>query len=702
MLTAIPSSNIIRRTKEKVLIKDSTSINIESSTKGTINRNQPLFTQPKWPKIMLLCITSLVASLYFLNFDFNILLTYILPPKPEVPAYASDKLDTSEASNKDEFLGINFPYFGFNVTRDIEAISQKQYDSNNEKFTDYTSKFSILRIRANKIEYLTWKPVLTSTLTSTHNIEYEEKYPYQPYDRHARMSLTFLRNYWYPSLMHLQSKLRLEQSSRVSNNNDKEPSIIIPLNLFSSAIDVWEAWIGPLSQAGRKKSENKNKNSNFENSIFFSYCMPQGYLYNSTKYHSYLIPRYYTDPRKFFGFRGNGDYTLTDYYERDGDTHTNMLKFFDKFAWENRGNKAVFRGSLTNPWRYELFKIFNDNQKYYERFHLIKKYKKKKTNNDNNDDDGDDNHVQDENNEKNNRNRRRSRRSKRRRRTLHPDSVSNNNDDSNEKNNIDEKNGNEFLVQQNVSYITKYDLADYMDISLTNQGQEPQFENLDIFRSYIINTPILHRVMPTKELVSEIFDFIKEIPQKFANALTFEEQIEKFKYVIHIDGWTCAGRLQKYLTAGFVVIWLRDDEFTPDYHFIEDWYLNLKPYVHYVPVQWGNNNYRIKPQLDITNEKDIKEMQEIVATMAQRFEKKIDALVKVIKYLQDNDDIAKRIALNAREYMRKQYTRGMINERIFDVFDHLPIRDAKNDGIEQFLQNSPLATDWKLLTFLEQ
>ena len=44
---------------------------------------------------------------------------------------------------------------------------------------------------------------------------------------------------------------------------------------------------------------------------------------------------------------------------------------------------------------------------------------------------------------------------------------------------------------------------------------------------------------------------------------------------------------------------------------IVDWYLNLKPYEHYVHLQWGNNDFRIKPQLDVTNENDLKEIQEI-------------------------------------------------------------------------------------------
>ena len=70
--------------------------------------------------------------------------------------------------------------------------------------------------------------------------------------------------------------------------------------------------------------------------------------------------------------------------------------------------------------------------------------------------------------------------------------------------------------------------------------------------------------------------------------------------------------------------------------------------------------------------------------------------------MQDNDDVAKQIAFNARKFMKQQYTRKMINERIFDVLDHLPIRDANDDGIDHFLHHSPLAKDWKFSTLLNQ
>ena len=613
MWSAFRFDNTLRRTKEK----NSTSLNIRFASRNIFNHNRnPLFIQRKWRKTILICITLLAASLYLVaNVDF-----YILVQKKY--EFFTNEFEFGETSIKDKVLGIEFPHFGFNVSRDIEAISKRQYESKNKQFTNYTAKFALLRIRPSKIEYLIWKPVdVLKSKVPGGGSEFETKYRYQSYDRHSRMSLAVVRHYWYPALLKLQNKLQYQQSVRIGNTNNKEPSIIIPLNLFSSAVDVWEPWIKQLSHAAGAQNNN-----NEENSIFFSYCIPHGYLYNATKYHSYLIPRYYTDPPNYFGHFGDGHfrYNFTGKYERH--SQPRMLNLFEKFSWKNRTNKAIFRGSLTNPWRYELFKIFHDNQKFYQR-------------------------------------------------------------------NIN---------LSDFNYATKYNLADYMDVSLTQNGKELQFDSLNEFNTYIINTPILHRVMPTKQLVSELFHVFKDNPDKYVNSLSLEQQMEKFKYVIHIDGWTCAARLPKYFTAGFVVIWLRDDKYTPQYQFIEDWYLNLKPYEHYVPVQWGNNDFRIKPQLDVTNENDLKEMEEIVSTMPSRFEKNIDALVEAIKYLQDNDDIAKQIALNARKFMKQQYTRKMINERIFDVFDHLPIRDANDDGIDHFLQNSPLAKDWKLSTFLHQ
>ena len=107
--------------------------------------------------------------------------------------------------------------------------------------------------------------------------------------------------------------------------------------------------------------------------------------------------------------------------------------------------------TLTNPWRYELLKIFKDNQHFYGNLKLKSPY----------------------------------------------------------------------MYNVTHKYVTKYNLGEYMDVSLTALGTSTHFKSLDKFNEFLQTKPTIHHVLPTKQLANEILHFIQDDIQAVGASLTF-------------------------------------------------------------------------------------------------------------------------------------------------------------------------------------
>lgn len=119
------------------------------------------------------------------------------------------------------------------------------------------------------------------------------------------------------------------------------------------------------------------------------------------------------------------------------------------------------------------------------------------------------------------------------------------------------------------------------------------------------------------------------------NIMSFEEQI-KYKYILHIDGFTAAWRLSKYMLSYSVILKV-------DSPWVEHFYNDLKPWVHYIPIK-----------SDLSD------------------------LIQRIAWCRENDDICETIAKNAFQYVIENITK----EKMLDYIENV-IKNEK-DNFDSF------------------
>ena len=458
-----------------------------------------------------------------------------------------------------DYLEIN-NYYDFNTFVDINTISQ----------TENMHKFIFLRITRMNVSYLTYLPK---------NRPSEERFrviflgKYMPNDQHTRECLKGIKLQWKKAFRQIMNTLTNQQS------------IIIPINTFSSANEIYEKQLSYLTN----------------NSIMFSYCSTYDYLLNINKYHTILLPRYYTDPFEYFEMK---DSLLS----RNGNNINDRKKPI-----------AVFRGALTNGFRFELWKIC-----YFfgAKYNLDKYLDVKLTN-------------------------------------IVDDDLEN--------------------------YLIKPVIDKYRNCCIVEKKAEAEAEaeaevpndNGRDEKSSVSSVGNVSNVSDETLLRKDIGEYY-----------SFDDQIDNFQFVIHIDGWSCASRLPKYLTAGFVVLWLQDWRHNSidatKNMFVEDWYQDLIPFKHFIPIQWVYYNKNSK-------NKQIEPRKELLW--------KMNNLINAIKYLQNNPNIVTKISNNAQQFMKSSFTLKAINERVVEIFSNVPRYDkriGKTDGIQEFLTDEENAKMWKL------
>jgi|688.fasta_scaffold113091_3 hypothetical protein len=115
------------------------------------------------------------------------------------------------------------------------------------------------------------------------------------------------------------------------------------------------------------------------------------------------------------------------------------------------------------------------------------------------------------------------------------------------------------------------------------------------------------------------------------NTLFFEEQI-KYKYILHIDGFTAAWRLSKYMLSYSVILKV-------DSPWVEHFYNDLKPWIHYIPIK-----------SDLSD------------------------LIQRIEWCRENDNICETIAKNAFQYVVENITK----EKMLDYMENV-IKNGKDN-----------------------
>ena len=640
----------------------------------------------------------------------------------------------------------------FNIYKDLPILIEK---NENALHSNSILKFVLLRVTSNNVTILTQNPKIYSNVSQASTAKKKNKdgveikiihektsknmnkklpFVYFLNDNHCSDTVFELKSLFEPSLSKLMQKLK-----HVEKKDDAGKfSALIAINCFSCANDInnertnWLSYLSAQSQ-------------------MLSYCMTLDYLLNYEKYHSILIPRFYSDPKSYFieKFNDSHSHLIVDppikseilavskvnitqkqlhYVLRWLEAHKqftkqnskfvkenkklsfsgqfwNFIKYYIlrtektpqmilddqkrnilnqirqdankneklaskeidlitnlKYPWEKRANIAVFHGRLTHPWRYQLWKLFLDcNElfglsKNYMRVVITSAY-----------------HFE------------------------HPYLQ------------------NSILTHQNNLQLFDV-LATSYNLPFTNakewyQWQQAELERLRLPKKDSATTKKLSQ----HEMELKYMKVVREDGHEkdmnnrhFTSFMKFDAQISKFKYVIHVEGWSCAARLAKYLTAGFVVIWLQDNVYFPEKQNVEHWYESLVPYKHYIPVQWGSTSmddnitlYEIKKA---AGEQE-RENENILKEMAQNNEKiwiqeKLTNLLDAIVFLQNNDDFAKQIAINAQEFMKNEFTKKGINDYLWNnVFDKIEVvnNGASSDGVRQFLEEYDTDDEWQVL-----
>lgn len=78
-------------------------------------------------------------------------------------------------------------------------------------------------------------------------------------------------------------------------------------------------------------------------------------------------------------------------------------------------------------------------------------------------------------------------------------------------------------------------------------------------------------------------------PAKF---MELEEQVQRFKYMVNVEGNCAALRLKHLLSSPSAVFFVQSDE-------IEWYYPLLKPYVHYIPVRFSTSGEKEGHEVDL-------------------------------------------------------------------------------------------------------
>lgn len=136
---------------------------------------------------------------------------------------------------------------------------------------------------------------------------------------------------------------------------------------------------------------------------------------------------------------------------------------------------------------------------------------------------------------------------------------------------------------------------------------------------------------------SQYVSTIERSSYPLANQLTLQQQSDKYKYILTLEGHVAAYRLSYELSSGSVVL-LAQSKWRLWY------YTLLKPYIHYVPVKQ-----------DLSN------------------------LVQVIDWCRDNDDKCKQIASNALDFYNKYLSEDGILDYLQQVFFELSIKIGTYD-----------------------
>lgn len=111
-------------------------------------------------------------------------------------------------------------------------------------------------------------------------------------------------------------------------------------------------------------------------------------------------------------------------------------------------------------------------------------------------------------------------------------------------------------------------------------------------------------------------EFDKLDARLYGDRVSYEEQLRGYNYALNIDGYGPSSRLRTQLAAGVLVFKV---DSVMKAHYME----GMVPWVHYVPVSWG----------DLEND-----------------------LIRKVKWASTHDEAAQRIALEGQRYARQYLT----------------------------------------------
>lgn len=132
-----------------------------------------------------------------------------------------------------------------------------------------------------------------------------------------------------------------------------------------------------------------------------------------------------------------------------------------------------------------------------------------------------------------------------------------------------------------------------------------------------------------------------------SKSMSLEEQCEKYKYILHIDGFVAAWRLAKEMLLMSVILKVESE-------WIEHYYHLLKPWIHYIPVK-----------------------------------KDLSDLIDIIIWCNDHENECQQIALNAYNFAVEYMTEENMYDYLENILDKKQNETKENENEMKILKSIP-------------
>jgi len=203
------------------------------------------------------------------------------------------------------------------------------------------------------------------------------------------------------------------------------------------------------------------------------------------------------------------------------------------------------------------------------------------------------------------------------------------------------------VISQQVEWNAKKSMAVFRG-STTGSGVTPStnqrlkaLELCELNPTYLDVGIVKWNTRVRKHITSKYLQTIERKTYPIVNSLSLQDQTNKYKYILTLEGHVAAYRLSYELSSGSVII-LADSKW-------KIWYSRfLKPFVHYVPVK-----------NDLSN------------------------LIETIEWCRNHDDECQSIVANAQEFYRKYLNA----DAILDYLQHIFVKLAIDIGGYSWLPN---------------